>query len=297
MTSDFIQTHYIEPILNGTGYNIYNTITYAILLVISVYLVYRMLKRLGIKIDRGFFIGIIPFIALGGILRALEDYFVAVGINKILASSVLGGFIFANSAGEYVNILLVTPLIYFTIFFVALISLFLSRAMSHKTKIEYRKIWFSVGATACIAAVSMMRFTNYYAAFIMLGIAAGWAALFFIVKKFAVIKKIKKMENFFTDENTFLLSVHMFDATTTFTAIQFYPYTEQHVLPNFLISIFGPAVMFALKLAVVGLVLYYVDKEMNKKEDLNKRNFVKIAILVLGLAPGLRNFLRLVMGV
>lgn len=292
---DFIQTYYIDPIINGTGYNVFNTVTYAVLLVAFVYLAYRMLKRFEIKIDRKFFIGIIPFIALGGILRALEDYFVAGSVNKALADSALGIFIFANSAGEYVNILFVTPMIYFTIFIVAVISLFLSRLVSRKSKTEYHKIWFSIGAVISFAAIAMMQFTNYIAALLMLGITAGWVVLFFALKKIAIKREIKQLSDFLTNENSFLMSVHMFDASTTFTAIQFYPYTEQHVLPSFLIGIFGPAVMFALKLAVVGLVLHYIDKDM--KNETEKRNFIKIAILILGLAPGLRNFFRLVMGV
>lgn len=292
--ANFLGTYFIDPILNGTGYNIYNTITYALLLVFFVYLVYRMLKRLGILIDRKFFIGIVPFIALGGILRALEDYFAASGVNKALADSAIGGFIFSSQSGEFVNILLITPVIYFTIFLLAAASLLLSRKFMPG---EYHKVWFASGAIVCLAATAMMRFTNYQAALLMAGITAIWAVLFIAAKKAAIMKGLNKLGEFFSKENTFLLSVHMFDATTTFTAIQFYPYTEQHVLPGFLIGIFGPAVMFALKLTVVAFVLYYTDKELNRKDDIEKRNFIKIAILVLGLAPGLRNFLRLVMGV
>ena len=86
----------------------------------------------------------------------------------------------------------------------------------------------------------------------------------------------------------------MFDASTTFVALQFFPYFEQHVLPGFFISMFGPVAMFFIKLPVVAAVLYYLDKDMNEPE---KKNFIKIVILILGLGPGLRNFLRLGMGV
>ena len=37
--------------------------------------------------------------------------------------------------------------------------------------------------------------------------------------------------------------------------------------------------------------------ELKEKKDLEKRKFVKLVILILGLAPGLRNFFRLIMGV
>ena len=113
-----------------------------------------------------------------------------------------------------------------------------------------------------------------------------------------IIKKnIKKLSQLFTNENTFLINVHMFDATTTFVALTYFPYFEQHVLPGFLISIFGPVVMYALKLVVVSVVLYYFDKELSKPQDMEKRTFLKIIVLILGLGPGLRNFLRMIMGV
>jgi uncharacterized membrane protein len=50
--------------------------------------------------------------------------------------------------------------------------------------------------------------------------------------------------------------------------------------------------MFVLKFDVTS-VLYLLDREA--KNEQNK--FVKIVILILGLAPGLRNALRLIMGV
>ena len=55
--------------------------------------------------------------------------------------------------------------------------------------------------------------------------------------------------------------------------------------------------MFVLKFVVVSIVLYYFDKELNKPEDDQKKTFLKIIVLILGMGPGIRNFLRLTMNV
>ncbi|MDI6721605.1 MAG: DUF63 family protein, partial [Candidatus Aenigmarchaeota archaeon] len=47
----FFETYFIEPVLNGTGYNIYNTAVYAFLLIIAAFLTYKLLKILKIEID------------------------------------------------------------------------------------------------------------------------------------------------------------------------------------------------------------------------------------------------------
>jgi uncharacterized membrane protein len=107
----------------------------------------------------------------------------------------------------------------------------------------------------------------------------------------------KLKANWFTRFNAFLLGVHMFDASTTFVALQYFPYYEQHVLSNFVIAFVGPVGQFLIKLPIVLIVLYFLERELPKKEDENMKNFFKVAILILGLAPGLRNFLRLGIGV
>ena len=52
-------------------------------------------------------------------------------------------------------------------------------------------------------------------------------------------------------------------------------------------------VMFPLKIAVILPALYIIDTYV---EDKTIRNMLKLAIFILGLAPGIRNFLSLAMG-
>jgi uncharacterized membrane protein len=93
---------------------------------------------------------------------------------------------------------------------------------------------------------------------------------------------------------------HFLDASATFVAIDYYGYIEKHVLPTFLIELFNTAaVMLILKAILVILVIYFIDilYEKDFKSNPTMVGLIKIAVLVLGLAPGTRDVLRLAIGV
>lgn len=56
-----------------TGYDVPKTLIFATLLVIAVYSVYVMLKKLKLKIDKRLALAVSPFIVFGGIIRVLQD--------------------------------------------------------------------------------------------------------------------------------------------------------------------------------------------------------------------------------
>jgi uncharacterized membrane protein len=305
---DFLQQYFVDPIYYSTGYNIVNTAAYAAILVLAVFLTYKLLRTMKIKIDQRFFIGILPFIALGGILRAYEDLLEAGTGHPAL----LNIFTMVDATGVTRNLLLVTPLIYFTIFAIALVALLVAKFAEHMTKkkMEYWKIWFAIGAVVDLAAISQLRFSSPFAFLSIILITAGWVAATLLAKYVCTKKNIAAGKKLFTRENMFILNVHLFEATTTFVALQFprelgLSYFEQHVVAGFFIGQLGPASFFLLKLLIVPIVLYYFDKEFagpapKQKISLDngeKKTFLKIIVLILGMGPGLRNFLRLIMGV
>ncbi|RME78925.1 MAG: DUF63 family protein, partial [Methanobacteriota archaeon] len=84
------------------------------------------------------------------------------------------------------------------------------------------------------------------------------------------------------------------DGAATYIAITFYGYGEQHVLTSFLGSQLGYLTFYILKVALSLAILYYVNKESKSEEE---RNLLTYAIFVMGMAPGLRDVLRLIAGV
>lgn len=273
--SSFLQRYFVDPIIQGNGYNIYNTAVYAIIFVLMAFGIYKLLKHYKIVIDTYFLIGVTPYIALGGILRVLQD----AGITKT--------YVF------------VTPLIYFFVLAIALTFLGLAISLQRLKKSpinDYWKTWAMLGAGSCLIALAFLSFRNLLGGGLIIGVFVLWVFLFLGLRHFA--KRTRKLLSW---ENMMVLLAHVFDATTTFVSIQFFPYTEQHVVAGAVIDAIGPIGMYVLKIPVILAVLYLLDKELPTKiltkDYSQERTFIKLAILVLGLGPGIRNALRLVVGV
>ena len=113
-------------------------------------------------------------------------------------------------------------------------------------------------------------------------------------------RKNKKLGVFTRPVALLIIFGHFLDASATSIGIDIGPYSEKHVLPKFMIGLTGtPYVMFLLKLPLVLLVIFALDIWYKKdfEENRNLLNLVKMGIIILGLAPGLRDALRMAMGV
>lgn len=284
MPFDFLKRFFIDPIVMGTGYNIFNTLAYGAMFIAIGFFVYKVFKTKGIKITNEFWTGILPYVFLGGILRALEDFLEASGFYAPFS----GPYLITDPTGTVKNVLLMTPLIYFVVFGIAFLFLGVAKLIERFKDIPYHKTWSVVGVLLCLLFLAPTHFTNPLGMFLILGIFALWAVAFIFVERLTQWWLLSK-------KNLVLLLAHIFDATTTFVAIQFFAYSEQHVVAGFAIGLLGPISMYLLKIPVVLGVLYLVDTD--KKSDKEFKNLIKLAILILGLGPGLRNMLRLGMGV
>ncbi len=263
VAQDFLNTYFVQPLYSETGgYNVINTPVYAILLAVAVFLIYKVLKKLEIPIDRNFFIATLPFLFLGGLLRTLQD------------------------AQVLKNVIFVAPFLYIFVFALAFGVLLGSFYAAKHLELAYWRLMLPIGVLILIA------FSYFYALTYPIRLAqiAGLSAVFV-----AIIYGLGKFQpQIFTKLNQFVLGGAMFDAASTVVGVALYGYGEKHVLPGYLFSIFGPWVMIPLKFFVILLALWAIDKY---EEDEFFRNFVKFAILAVTIGPGTRNTLRLVMGV
>jgi len=284
---DFISEYFLNPILSNGWFNPINSIVYGIILVIAVYFVFKLLKKMSIRIDRHFLYAILPFILWGASTRVLHDAAYA---------GVLTG-----ALGEFYSLpVFPTPGSYFITFTLALVVLVASLLVQKFTKFPYWKTMLAAGIILDI--INFILLPRFYPIpmLMILGITGLWTALFLLLYKFSQkvdlkkFKQLKALKQIFTLENSCILSAHMLDASATYVALAFFGYSEQHPLPRLLIGLSNPAAMFLLKLVVLIPVLYITDRYSEKGEF---RNFLKIVILILGLAPGLRDAIRLMVGV
>lgn len=274
---DIIQTTFFS------GYTVFNTIVYTLILVIFILAIIKMFKKLEID-PLSIFYSIIPFIFLGSSTRALVD-------NGILPKTVF----------------LITPGLYILVGLITIISFLFCIFLFNKKGIDYRYSLFSLGLIFSLPNVIFFSNVNTTA---LLNVILAWilSSLAFLVIVFLVlyaknnisknvdkinlskfIEKIKKYKINFS-----IVLAHLFDASTTYVAVEYFNYVEQHVLPNALNQLFDTYLtLFPMKIIVIVAVLYIIDQYF---DDLTIKNLLKLAVFVLGLAPGLRNILTLILG-
>lgn len=279
MIWDFIYKYYVGPTLNGEPYTIVDTLTYALILILAVYLVYRWLKKTGIDIDQEFIVSTIPFVVLGGLLRVVED----TGIIP-----------------RPWNVILVTPVIFFVVFFITVTLLVLARTLEKKGLIpSYTKGYAAGGICACVITAAVLAYfgiTETRIAFEVLATILAMAA----VSSAAVWGLLRYgLKWSFTDDILYKLLIfgHMLDASATSFGIDLHEltYVEVHVVGSHLIEATGTAFsMFALKLAVIIPAIYVL--EMYRKEGNSQLwHLIILAMIVVGMAPGIRDMVRMIL--
>lgn len=258
---DFLKEYFINPIIYGSGYNIFNTLVYGILAVLVLFGTLKMLEKLKIKINTEFFIGISPFILLGSLLRAMYDF------------NALSSFLF------------VTPMVYVVVWVISMGSLGASILISKNAKILYHKSMFIFGIIPCLWAASFFVSASIMPFLQVMTITGSFGILIFAMKRITRSK-------FLSNTNMMLILTHLFDASTTFVAVGFYGYGEEHVLAGAFMGFFGNFGIFALKIIIIPAVLYMLDRSIT---DSQTNNFTKICIFILGFGPGMRNMLSVMM--
>jgi uncharacterized membrane protein len=280
MISEFIYKYYIDPIRLGQPYNVVDTLTYAIILICAVYLINRWLKRSGIAVDRAFVLATLPYVVLGGLLRVVQD----TGMIK-----------------SDLQFLLITPLIFFVLFFFTTGILFLSRFIAQQGLVKnFLHLYCAAGtaATLTVALVLAAYGTNttkidLFVLFIIPLMAVVATAILW-----AFMRSVLAWNYIYNPLYITLIFGHMLDASATSYGIDLHPalrYVEQHVVGSNLIGWTGTAfVMFPLKLVVLFPAIYVLEL-YRKEADPDFWHLVVLAMIIVGLAPGIRDMVRMVL--
>jgi len=286
MISDFIYKYYIDPITQGQAYNVVDTLTYALILVAGVYLLYRWLSTstwladIGLKIDQSFILATVPYIILGGVMRVIEDTGMITGDWKFL---------------------LITPLIYFVLFAFTVSMMFLSRYLVIQgfTK-NFVTFYAGAGIFALFVASLILvawstthRGIDFFILFIIPFMALAATTVVWAFMRYILSWKYVADPLYIT-----LLFGQLLDASATSYGIDFHPhvqYVEQHVVGSYLINLTGTAlVMFPLKLIVLFPAIY-VMQMFRKEANPAFWHLVLLAMIVVGFAPGVRDMVRMVL--
>ncbi|MDV0446232.1 hypothetical protein MsAg5_00600 [Methanosarcinaceae archaeon Ag5] len=281
--TEFIYTNYINPVIYDSGYNVFNTLTWAVILGIAVYFIIYSLRKMNIAVDKYSLGATLPFVVAGASLRVVGDS----GVIQPPFSYVL-----------------ITPNIYFFAFLVTALCLFVSLLLQ-KFKIV-KSFYFVYAGLGClfVAAVFIVLFAvndvvHWWVPFAVVGVGLAITTVFGLVAK-------KLGSKIYSDKfNLTILLAHLMDATSTVIGIEVFGYYEKHVLPSFLIDLTGSAlVMYPLKIAIFMIVVWILDKGLETEsqgEDKDQietiKNAIKFVIIILGLGPAIRNSLRVFFGI
>jgi len=277
------------------GYTIVSEITYGILVIVSLFFIFKLLKKLKIVVDWHFALSLMPFILFGPVSRVLEDtgYF-----GKPLVYWFISPFIYLQIAvyaicflllGYYLEKRLKNPKITTNrvLFFGGLIFLIPSLYLIAR--------WISGDTWSYTSGV------NFDVFLIVIGLITLILTIVYIIARY--FKENEKVVVYGNPLNLAMLFGHLLDGITSYISIKDpfsmgLNYAEKHPASNSLLEIWGP--LFPITKFVLIIVVIYVFDVLYKdelKQYITLVNLLKIGILILGFSPGLRDILRVTMGV
>jgi len=286
---------YHNGVAASEGYTLVSEITYGIILVIALYFIYKLLKKLNIAVDWRFALALMPYILFGPITRVLED----TGYFEIP-----------------VTYWFISPLLYFQIAAYALSFLVLGYYIEKKfqrPKLTVNFVLFIGGIILLIPPVILI--VQWLAGYpwgisigshpevflVVIGVVALIVGLVYLIA--FIFRKNEKIVVYKDPLNLSMITGHLIDGITSYVSIKDplklgLMYSEKHPASNVLLDIWGP--LFPIvKFVLIILVIYVFDVlyKDELKNNLRLVNLIKIGILILGFAPGLRDLLRVTMGV
>ena len=271
------------------GYTIISELTYGLIIIFAIYAIYKLLKKLKIVVNWKFNLALMPIILFFPLTRVLED---------------------AGYFKEPIIYWFISPLIFFQIAFYALCFLILGYYLENKFKKPYLKVnnvLFLGGLTLLLPAIFLItkwllgdqwndtegvRFDVFLIVIFLVFFIVG------LVYLVTYILNNKKLLVYRKPLNLAMLAGHMLDGITTYISIMWLGYGEKHPASNVLLNIWGP--LFPIIKFILIIVVIYVFDVLYKdelKDYLNLINLIKIGIFIIGFSAGLRDILRVTMGV
>ena len=295
--SAFIQSYFIDPIWERTGYNAVNTLVYAAIALGALYLIWRFFEKRNISIDRAFWAGAMAFVLWGSSVRVLTDSVDSGAMARMLeaARAGMGGWFGGIAQAVYPPLLsshlldygplTVTPGIY-----VVTAALFLGLvALGWKMKKPYLAAGVGGAGAALNFALLLPMMKNWDYAAVPIALCLLTGALVYYGFKWKDRKHLLPVMG------------QALDGAATWVAIDFFGpasganYFEQHVLSNAIgqATPLGFGLFFLLKVGFATLAVWAI-----RKEDLDSRlkGLVLMVIVIIGFAPGLRDLLRMLCG-
>lgn len=276
--ADFISEYFVNPIFERSGYNLVNTLTYAAIALFALYFIWRFMR--GKKYDfsgKEFLFAVGAFVLFGSTCRVVTDLYDS-------GAAGLPAFF------EY-GYLTVSPGIYIVTAALFLSALAIGRLLKNEKFAAYAGLALFL---PCLLLLLPHALHYDFAALIIAIAAAGSAVCYFLLERFARMKLAL--------HEKLAIFGQALDGAATFVVIDVFApivgkgYFEQHVLSAGIgeLTPLGFGLFFLLKITLASLIVYFLSKE---KMDGRDKSLVLIVVAIMGFAPGIRDMLRMLLGV
>jgi len=278
-------------------FTIVSEIVYGVVVASALYGLYQLLKKWDIGIDFSFFLGLLPFILYGSIARVLED-------SQFFAEPLVFWF--------------VTPLIYIQALILTLIALSIAVYLHKIKKLEKFNIPCITGIFGTILLIPFLYYLILWMTGSMWSLSSGLFLNVFLLVSIVctaitltvlIISKYiqpfwRNSQVFSSPINLFMIFGHQLDGIASYVSIYdplkmgLPTYIEKHPASDFLLQIWPPLFPIVKFILIIGII-YILDILYSEELQSQKLfvNLLKIGIFILGFAPGLRDLLRVMMGV
>lgn len=276
--SDFITDFFISPIAERTGYNIVNTLFYAAIAIAAVYVLWLLFRKSKIQISKDFFYGTLSFVLFGSTARVVTD---AVDAGTLTAATPLHKLILDSGFYQY-GFLTVSPGIYVV---VAAILLACIAILHHFRKMQ------------CLKYIGLALFAFHF--LLLLPFLQYWMHAIPVLLM-AAIPFALAYHYFRNIPSSLVVGAQALDGAATFYIIDIFSpltgiqYFEQHVISRAVGEFLDTYLLFyLLKIAIAFAASYFVGKEKLSEEE---KRYILLIFIIIGLAPGLRDMLRMMAG-
>jgi uncharacterized membrane protein len=309
LTSTTACANATEPVAYP-GYTLVSEVGYMITLLVALIGVVFLLRQLKIGSDRQLFYALTPFIFFGGALRVIEDANDAVPSADALISYPL-------------NTLVISPIIYFTVFAVTLVAVGFTVWAERRGLVErYDRLLFITGTGVLALALGYLislvinsapgvEFYPQVLLTVVIGATAVTGITWWVIKTF--MPSINRGTEFV---GLVILWGHAVDGVANVIGLdwmraigagpnlvpkhpvnQFVVDVTGSVLPTSVLAITGDTWPFLLiKLLAATFVIWVFEPEIFE-ESPRYTMLLLIAVLAVGLGPGTRDMLRATFGV
>ncbi|UPW00617.1 DUF63 family protein [Halorussus gelatinilyticus] len=290
------------------GYTLVSEVGYALTMLLALLGIVFMLRRLEVGRDRGLFYALFPYMLFGGALRVIEDAFDALDPAQAAISFPW-------------NTLIISPVIYFTMFAVTLAALLASVWLRNSGATEgYRYTLAGIGTALLSASVGYLGFlavtTDYVDFFPQITVVVLVGATLVTWLTWEGLTRYAPEVNEGTGKmGIVVIWAHAVDGVANVVGIDWArelglpaDLVPKHPVNRFLIGVgeqfpepvvelIGTAWPFLLVKIVAAVFVVWVFDEGIFEESPRYAILLLVAIVAVGLGPGTRDMLRATFGI